>query len=203
MALPVSPAFALSGTDYFSTTVQDNAPAITTQRYNLTSYSRSSSPRPTLRPRTDSRSTSLRSLALSYADNNPAAIRSQRQRAVRDQCSSSHLREISELVQRMIDNEDQCSVSSVNLTPATSTFRSRQNSDATTESVASSLSGPAFEEEGYASDIDAVAEDAMDDTVDDCGSELDYRRSTDWLAGRMARCSVGKDVRVRKHRRRH
>jgi len=144
----------------------------------------------------------LRSLALNYADNNPAAIRYQRQRAVRAQCSSSHLREIAELVKRMVDNEDQCSVRSSSYTSSLGSFRSRRNSDASTESVASSFSeGDGFDEEGYPSSDDGNAQETIVEDIDGCDTDLDYRCNTNWLSKRMARCTVAKDVRVRKHHR--
>lgn len=47
-----------------------------------------------------------------YLECTSANIRRQRQRTVREQCSASHLEAISALVARMIDNKDQCDVSS-------------------------------------------------------------------------------------------
>lgn len=47
-----------------------------------------------------------------YLECTSANIRRQRQRTVREQCSATHLDAISALVARMIDNKDQCDVSS-------------------------------------------------------------------------------------------
>lgn len=199
MAMPLSPAFGASDREYTSSLTASHAhSACDTPQHKLKPV------RPVLRSRTESHVTTLRSLALNFADNKPNAIRQQRQRAVTSQCSAAHLREISELVKRMIDSEDQCSVSSMSLIPSTGTYRSRRHSNATSESVASSVSDLAaftFEEDSaYASD-QALAEDCMDED-DGCGdSNMDYHRTADWLAGRMARCSVGKEVRISKQRR--
>lgn len=45
-----------------------------------------------------------------FPDCSAATIRRQRQRALRDQCSSTHLEAISALVARMVDNREQCDV---------------------------------------------------------------------------------------------
>lgn len=71
----------------------------------------------TSRPRSPSSYTSSKeqdppSEIPAYLECTSANIRRQRQRTVRDQCSTSHLEAISALVARMIDNKDQCDVSS-------------------------------------------------------------------------------------------
>jgi len=87
-----------------------------------------------------------------YLECTSANIRRQRQRTVREQCSVSHLEAISALVSRMIDNKDQCDVSSSSTGSVDeedspiSHARSRSDSQASaissrTSSIASSAPG--------------------------------------------------------------
>jgi len=97
----------------------------------------------------------------------------------------------------MVDNEEQCSVNAISLTPSTNSYRSRSNSDATTESVASSsmCDRAAF---GFDDETDAAMDEVEEEKLN---PEADYHHTTEWLVGRMAKCSVGKDGRVHKPRR--
>jgi len=106
----------------------------------------------------------------------------------------------------MVDNEEQCSVNAISLTPSTNSYRSRSDSDATTESVASSSmcdrAAFGFDDETDAS-YSAGADAAMGEVEEEeeLNPEADYHHTTEWLVGRMAKCSVGKDGRVHKPRR--
>lgn len=108
---------------------------------------------------------------LSYASLSPAAIRQQRQANVQLQCSASHARDISSLVERMVNDGEQCVVcapraSRSGLLPAKSDF----------------------EEDDYASVKRSTHSDGTTYT-------LKYRRSGDVLSSQAC---VSKNIRLRK-----
>jgi len=107
---------------------------------------------------------------LSYASLSPAAIRQQRQANMRLQCSASHARDISSLVERMVNNGEQCVIcvpraSRSGLLPAMSDF----------------------EEDDYASVKQSTRSDGTTYT-------LKYRRSGDVLSNQAC---VYKNIRLR------
>ena len=108
---------------------------------------------------------------LSYASLSPAAIRQQRQANVLLQCNASHARDISSLVERMVDNGEQCVISAPRplrsgLLPAKSDF----------------------EEDDYASIKRSTHSDGTT-------YALKYRRSGDVLSNQAC---VSKNIRLRK-----
>jgi len=157
-----------------------------------------------------------------------SGVRLQRQRALRRQCSAGHLREISALVTRMIENEEQCSVCSPQEPPdgAFDLHRPESYISSTRSSISqqgSCYSGGRRISTATTStictngDTDKVA--AADEELSEehqswlqtsCGDgigslnrqNLQYRRCTDRADGGTARSAVAKDVRIRKHRRR-
>ena len=108
---------------------------------------------------------------LSYASLSPAAIRQQRQANMRLQCSASHARDISSLVERMVNNGEQCVIctpraSRSGLLPAKSDF----------------------EEDDYASVKQSTHSDGTT-------YALKYRRSGDILSNQAC---VSKNIRLRR-----
>ena len=103
----------------------------------------------------------------------PSTTRAQRQDSTRLQTESSHLREISSLVQRMVDTRDQCSLC-------------RPTSSHSEHSVTPSESED---------DVGSMASSRMESTTR--RHHLPYKRSTEVLKGRPG---VSKDVRMRKSR---
>ena len=108
---------------------------------------------------------------LPYASLSPAAIRQQRQANVRLQCSASHARDITSLVERMVNDGEQCVIcaprpSRSGLLPAKSDF----------------------EEDDYASVKQSTHSDGTT-------YALKYRRSGDVLSNQAC---VSKNIRLRK-----
>ncbi|OCL12233.1 hypothetical protein AOQ84DRAFT_352621 [Glonium stellatum] len=107
----------------------------------------------------------------SYASLSPAAIRQQRQANMRLQCSASHAKDISSLVERMVNSGDQCVI----CTP-------RESRSA----ILPAASG--FEEDDYASVRRSTNADGTTFT-------LRYRRSGEILSNQAC---VSKNIRLRK-----
>jgi hypothetical protein len=105
-----------------------------------------------------------------YSRVSSATLRMQRQTNLKLQCSSSHIKDISKLVQRMVEDEDQCNVCEPEtLVPASDSSNLEQD-------------------EGV-EDVDCELLDA------DIFSSLKYRRSSDRANGQSG---VSKTVRLRK-----
>ncbi len=102
--------------------------------------------------------------------------RAQRQVNTRLLCSTSHRRDIAALVERMVDEEEQCSI-----TPA------------------ESLTPPPEEDEGYNSSDEPMTETSRRSSVATMQSRFEIRRASDL---RISSASVNKRVRLRSRRHR-
>ncbi|KAF2476062.1 uncharacterized protein BDR25DRAFT_339930 [Lindgomyces ingoldianus] len=116
-----------------------------------------------------------------YSFPSPVALRQQRQANMRMQCSPSHIRDISILVQRMVEEGDQCHIcdSKSRTSPSPSPFPSPPSSN----------SSNADEDEGVDMEYSPLA------PKDSPLSTLKFRRSGDRLNGQAM---VAKTVRMRK-----
>lgn len=103
----------------------------------------------------------------------PSVKRAQRQDSMRLQTEASHLREISSLVQRMVDTRDQCSLCRPTSSHSECSITPSESED----------------------DVVSIASNRMESTSR--RHNLPYRRSTEVLKGRPG---VTKDVRMRKSR---
>jgi hypothetical protein len=113
----------------------------------------------------------------SYSCMSPASLRRQRQANTRMQCSASHVKDISILVQKMIQAGDQCHVCEPK-------SRTPSNSSSSASSSASSI-----EDEGV--DMDYSPPSPYEDQL----YTLKFRRSGDHIAGSA---TVSKSIRMRK-----
>lgn len=126
------------------------------------------------------------------------SMRQQRQRATRQQCTTAHLDQISALVLRMIDDKEQCTVSTPPATPMAtdSPNTTRRNSLVSLPSIEDDVIFSMDAEQ----DSVALDCDSCDDVDPVDNKQLGRRTTSDGSCGRTAGlrvCSITKEARFR------
>lgn len=122
-----------------------------------------------------------------------SALRAQRQANIRLLSDTSHLQELHALVERMVDDRDQCRVCADTTTSAPC---SPTSSTSSVRSAFSAAESPRMEDEGFGDEMD------QDETGRAEDDSLNYRRSGELGVPATVPC-VRKDIKVRKRRQRN